>query len=106
MNSPLEAKGGFGNGNGLGGSGGIIVFDGNFSLDLNLTNTAGGLGSNLSSFSDGCSNGAAGTVYSVTQRTLFVNNQGRTTTQKTSLVPVYNNNTNIYPTMLGRNVTI
>jgi hypothetical protein len=82
------------------------VFDGNFSLDLNLTNAAGGLGSNSSSFSDGCSNGAAGTVYSVTQRSLFVSNQGRLTTQKTSLVPAYNNNTNIYPTMLGRNVTI
>ena len=56
------------------------MFDGNFSLDLNLTNAAGGLGSNSSSFSDGCSNGAAGTVYSVTQRSLFVSNQGRLTT--------------------------
>lgn len=106
VNSTVEAKGGFGNGNGLGGSGGIIVFDGNFSIDSKLTNTAGGLGFNSSSFSNGCSNGAAGTVYSVTQRNLFVSNQGRHTSQKTSLVPIYNNNTSTFPTMLGKNVTI
>lgn len=42
VNSTVEAKGGSGNGNGFGGSGGIIVFDGNFSLDMNLINAAGG----------------------------------------------------------------
>lgn len=55
----------------------MIVFDGNFSFVSNQTNTAGGLGSESTTFTDGCSNGASGTVYSVTNKTLFVSNQGR-----------------------------
>ena len=35
QNSSVEVQGGFGTGSGFGGSGGIIVFDGNFSLSAN-----------------------------------------------------------------------
>lgn len=48
--------------------------DGNFTADLNLVNVAGGLGANASLFLDGCSNGAAGTIYHAQQSELLISN--------------------------------
>jgi len=42
VSSTIQAQGGFGIGASFGGSGGIIIFDGNFTMNQNQTSAAGG----------------------------------------------------------------
>ena len=61
----VEAIGGYGKNDGLGGAGGVVHYDGEFSLGLSQTHTQGGLGGLTYTDSEpkGCSNGAAGSTF-------------------------------------------
>lgn len=86
----------------------MILLDGNFTVN-NLdvtTNAAGGSAFSFSTYLDSCSNGAAGTVYNVNDKALYISNKGIPTARRTHLVPLFNNNTKVNPTMIGKNVSI
>jgi len=53
----IEAQGGYGTNGNYGGSGGVIVFDGGFSVRTEQVTTAGGSAINSKLNIDGCGNG-------------------------------------------------
>lgn len=83
----IEAEGGHGTN---GGSGGIIILAGGFNIPDEQLSAAGGASTNKNLTDDsGCSNGAAGTTYFITNDNttrLLVDNKGRPTPKQTVLV--------------------
>ncbi len=83
----IEAEGGHGTN---GGSGGIIILAGGFNIPDEQLSVAGGASTNKNLTDDsGCSNGAAGTTYFITNDNttrLLVDNKGRPTPKQTVLV--------------------
>lgn len=94
QNFSVEAQGGFGIGGQYGGSGGVIVFDGGFSLNETQVTTAGGAAINAPGNTNGCGNGGAGTVWYRNLDRLYVDNEGKQTMKPTMLTPPPNQVTN------------
>lgn len=59
----VEAQGGHGTLSHYGGSGGVIIFDGGFSVRTQQVTAAGGSSVKSDINQDGCGNGAAGTLF-------------------------------------------
>jgi hypothetical protein len=69
--------GGIGTNGNYGGSGGVIVFDGGFSALPEQVSTAGGAAINAPFNTNGCGNGAAGTVYYKKESRLIIDNENK-----------------------------
>lgn len=72
--SRVEAKGGYGVGDFTSGSGGVVVFDGNFNVAQDGVVVNGGVAA--SGEESGCGNGAAGTTYRSKDDSLVIDNKG------------------------------
>lgn len=70
----IEAKGGYGTNGFYGGSGGVIVFDGEFRPPERSINAAGGTAYDSLLNIDGCGNGAAGTIMYRSDSKLIISN--------------------------------
>lgn len=82
----VEAQGGHGTHSNYGGSGGVIIFDGGFSVRHEQVTAAGGSSVKSSINQDGCGNGAAGTLFYRHESKLVVDNENKPTPKKTVLV--------------------
>jgi len=71
----IEAKGGYGTNGFYGGSGGVIVFDGDFRPPERNIKAAGGTAYDSLLNLDGCGNGAAGTILYRRDGRLIISNQ-------------------------------
>ena len=71
--STIEAKGGYAIGDYSAGSGGVIIFDGGFSLSTDQVYANGG--KSQRDDESGCANGASGTVYRVNDDSLVIDNK-------------------------------
>mmetsp|Transcript_41110 Transcript_41110/g.62471 ORF Transcript_41110/g.62471 Transcript_41110/m.62471 type:complete len:179 (+) Transcript_41110:424-960(+) len=85
--STIQALGGFGKNRGYGGSGGVIVLDGDFNREDVLKNFdvyGGKAGPDYDTARPlGCGNGASGTVYHIQNDLLLLDNNRKTTTKST-----------------------
>lgn len=79
----MTATGGDGVERGYGGSGGIIILDGNFDQLTHNYLAYGGLAGSQAVDSTGCGVGAAGTIFFKHQDLLFVSNHNRKTDKVT-----------------------
>ena len=77
--------GGYGSNGNFGGSGGVIVFDGGFSIRAQQIRTSGGISVNTKLNIGGCGNGAAGTLFYKNLSKLIVDNDYKLTDKKTIL---------------------
>ena len=94
-NVTIEAKGGYGRNEYYGGSGGVIIFDGKMQVSSAQVTTAGGQAINSALNTNGCGNGAAGTLFYRSQSILVIDNEGLPTVKRTVLTanaPVAQNN--------------
>lgn len=92
----FQANGGNGAVKGFGGSGGVIIFDGELNLlasDFTLAQAYGGLpGAQVPESDKECATGAAGTIWLKKTDTLIVSNGGRKTSSFTYVKAKKRNN--------------
>ena len=93
----ISATGGDGKQDGFGGSGGIIILDGKFSVSYYNYKALGGMAGADVDNESGCGTGAAGTVYFEQQHLLFIGNGNRKTNKKTIVSAKIHANS-VYPT--------
>jgi len=101
----VEAKGGNGANGNYGGSGGVIVFDGNFNVRTQQVSAAGGGAYNSKLNEDGCGNGGAGTLYIKNQSRLIVDNENKLSPKKTVLTAKRNMHTDS-PSIIAKHILI
>ncbi len=100
----VEAQGGYGTNGNYGGSGGVIVLDGNVGITPAQVSTQGGSAFNSTLNVDGCGNGAAGTLYYTTTDSLIIDNESKLTPKKT-VIKAYTPQLGVTPT-IGSSVLI
>ena len=93
----ISASGGDGKENGFGGSGGIIIVDGNFGISQTNYKAFGGRAGVDVENSSGCGTGAAGTIYFKQVDLLYISNDNRITDKKTVVSAKIHPNS-VYPT--------
>ena len=81
----ISANGGNGFLGSLSGSGGVIVFDKNFTIPVDQVSAYGGLVDNQTG--DGCGNGAAGSIWYRTEDSLIIKNN-KTITDKMTVIKI------------------
>ena len=87
-NSTVEAMGGYAVGNATSGSGGVVIFDGNFTVPADRVKVNGGVSLDTK-IETGCANGAAGTIFYTSTDSLVIDNKGSNSTAATAVeIPV------------------
>ena len=81
----ISANGGYGFLGSYSGSGGVIVFDKNFTLPIEQATAYGGV-SDVDT-EGGCGNGAAGSIWYKTEDSLIINNN-KTVTDKMTVIKI------------------